>query len=115
VGAAFLVLAGISRWRGHDTAPLFLAAVGAALVAAGAVIPATLGPVHRGWMRVGLALSKVTTPLFMGLVYFVVLTPTALMMRILGKNPLRPRSAGGGFWVSRERAPAREESMKRQF
>src|SRR5262249_34271547 len=101
VGGVALLFALISRWRGHDLTPLVLGSFGAALVLLGLVAPATLGPIYRGWMRLGLVLSKVTTPIFMAVVYFVVLTPTGWLMRAFGKHPLRPRAVDGSYWVAR--------------
>lgn len=115
VGLAFGVLAAISLWRGHDTAPLVLGALGGALLLAGIAIPTYLGPVYRGWMRFGLLLSKVTTPIFMGLVYFVVVTPMALFMRLLGRNPLVQKRVDDSYWVTRDPAASATSSMMRQF
>jgi hypothetical protein len=115
VGAAFLVLAAISRWRGHDIAPWVMGGLGGLLVAAGLLLPGRLTPVHRGWMRLGLALSKVTTPIFMGLVYFAVLTPTGLLIRLFGRNPLRAREVARSFWVVRSAEKNAPESLTRQF
>jgi hypothetical protein len=53
------------------------------------VAPNSLGPVYRGWMRVGLLLSKVTTPIVMGAIFFVVVVPVGLVMRIAKRDPLR--------------------------
>jgi hypothetical protein len=114
VGLAFAVLAAISLWRGHDTAPLVLGVLGGALVLAGIAIPGHLGPVYRGWMRFALLISKVTTPIFMGLIYFLVLTPTSIVMRLLGHNPLVRKNVDDSYWITR--GPARESSsMSRQF
>jgi hypothetical protein len=68
--------------------PWVLAAV---LVVWGLAAPATLKPVYRGWMRFGLLLSKVTTPLIMGLVFFLVVVPTGLIVRLRGKDYLHRR------------------------
>lgn len=50
--------------------------------------PNTLRPVYRLWMRFGLLLNKITTPLILGLVFFLIVTPTALIMRLIGKDPM---------------------------
>ena len=113
VGVAFLVLAGISRWRGHDLAPLLLGGVGGTLVLAGLAIPTLLGPVFRGWMALGLLISKVTTPIFMGLLYFVAITPMGLAMRAFGRHPLKVAEKNGSFWVKHDSPPT--QSMTRQF
>jgi hypothetical protein len=55
----------------------------------GLVAPMSLRPVYQGWMRFGLFMSRFTTPLIMGLVFFLVITPTALIMKLLGKDPMK--------------------------
>ena len=52
-----------------------LGALGGALALAGLVVPRDLGPVERAWMGLAHPISKVTTPIFMGVMYFLVLTP----------------------------------------
>ena len=113
VGAAFGVLAVIGFWRGHLIVPGALATLGALLAIAGAAIPGRLGPVHHVWMRGAHAISKVTTPLFLSIVYLVVLTPSGLVMRALGRQPLRHAESKGGYWVERE--PGQSSNLDRQF
>jgi hypothetical protein len=54
----------------------------------GLVAPMTLRPVYRIWMRFGLLLSKVMTPLIMGVVFFLVITPVAIVLKIMRKDPM---------------------------
>jgi hypothetical protein len=115
VGAAFLVLAAILWWRGRETAMIVTGALGGVLALAGLVVPGQLGPVYRAWMRLALLISKVTTPIFMGLTYFLVLAPSGLLMRALGKNPIVHKEAGGSFWASRPAGPKRKSDLTRQF
>lgn len=113
VGAAFGVLAAIGFWRGHLIVPVIFVALGLPLLLAGLSIPGRLGPVYRVWMRGAHAISKVTTPLFLGIVYLLVLTPAGLLMRGLGRNPLRHEESDGGYWVRRE--PGQRTDLDRQF
>lgn len=115
VGIAFLVLGGISWWRGHDVAPQVLWTLGGALAAAGVVIPGYLGGVFRAWMGLAHLLSKVTTPIFMGVIYFVVITPMGVLMRLFGKDPLLHRASGTGYWATRTPDPDKANSLGRQF
>ncbi|MDX1647958.1 MAG: hypothetical protein R3304_12500, partial [Longimicrobiales bacterium] len=62
VGIAFLLLAGLLLWRDKDTLWRIAAALGGTLILAGALVPGRLGPVYRGWMKMALAVSRVTTP-----------------------------------------------------
>jgi hypothetical protein len=58
------------------------------------------------------ALSRVTTPIFMGIVYFLVITPIAAIRRAVGGNPLRAHSGATG-WVDRQDTPRGD--LTRQF
>ena len=58
------------------------------LAAWGLIAPVTLRPVYHGWMRFGLALSKITTPIILTLVYIITIVPTSLILRILRKDLL---------------------------
>jgi hypothetical protein len=113
VGAAFLVLAGIAFWRGHPLSSRVFGILAVSLVLAGLVIPSYLGPVSRGWMALAHAISKVTTPIFMGVVYFVVLTPIGVGMRLAGRQPMRNKEFQNGFWV-RPQSGGRSD-ISRQF
>jgi len=99
VGTAFLVLGALSAWRGHVVPPWILSALGGALLLAGLLIPGRLSLVHHWWMALGKAISKVTSPIVLGAMYFLVLTPFGIVMRAFGRNPLRHRARDGGFWV----------------
>jgi hypothetical protein len=114
IGTAFAALGMVAWWRGHhETAPV-LAGLGAALLLAGVVKPTVLGPVERAWMGLARAMSSVTTPVFMGIVYLVILTPIGVLRRAFGSNPLAPASAANGSrWVSK--APPVRDAMEHQF
>ncbi|MDO8502230.1 MAG: SxtJ family membrane protein [Gemmatimonadaceae bacterium] len=117
LAAAFAVLATISWWRGREWVPVALGALAAVLGAAAIVAPSRLGSIERGWMALARALSKVTTPIFMGIVYFVVLTPVGFFRRAFGSNPLVHKPDDGSYWIARPpMAPTdRRRRMERQF
>jgi hypothetical protein len=52
------------------------------------IAPTTLGPVYRGWMRFGLVLNWINTRIILGLVYYLMVIPTGVIMRLLGKDPM---------------------------
>jgi hypothetical protein len=100
VGGAFLVLAAIGWWR-HRALPLELfGGVGGLLVVLGVAVPGRLGPLHAAWMGMARAISKVTTPIFMGGVFFLVLTPIGLLMRLAGRRPMVHPLKDGGYWMT---------------
>jgi hypothetical protein len=92
VGLAFLVLSALLLWwRGHDVARTGDRRRGRRSSTGGLLLPAYMGPLYRLWMRFGLAISKVTTPIFMGIIFFLVITPFGVVARAVGHRPLRPR------------------------
>ncbi|HEU4565448.1 MAG TPA: SxtJ family membrane protein [Gemmatimonadaceae bacterium] len=114
VGAAFVALALLLAWRARPAAAAVVAAPGAALLLAGALAPARLGGVHRWWMGLALAISRVTTPVLMGVIYFAVITPVGVLMRLAGRRALGPPRGAASAWVDRP-AGARASDLRRQF
>jgi hypothetical protein len=117
VGGAFLLLAALSWWRGggRSGVAVVLAGVAGLLLLGALLVPASLGPVERAWMGLARVLSKVTTPVFMGVVYLGVIMPVGLVLRTMGRNPLRRRGSAGSFWVARDRADQGREHMEHLF
>lgn len=113
VGGAFLVLGLVLAWRHREAARNVMLGLGAAFSLAGLVVPTMLGPVERAWMGLAHLLSKVTTPIFMGVVYFLILTPIAGALAAFGRTPLKMKKSAGGYWVARDRDRAGD--MARQF
>jgi len=104
VGIAFLVLSGIAGWRGHPTTLVVLGSLGAVLILAGLTVPTALRRVDRTWMKLALLISRVTTPIFMGVIYYVVLSPVGMLRRAFGANALvhhAGRNGQAGVWFDR--------------
>ena len=117
LAAAFGVIAAVGFWRGRETVSLLAAAIALIMVLSGLFIPGKLEPVERMWMKFAHAISRVTTPIFMGIVYFVVLTPAGAVRRIAGANPLVHRANNGSYFIrrsQRDQEKARRQ-MERQF
>jgi Saxitoxin biosynthesis operon protein SxtJ len=110
---AFAVLAAVSWWRAHPRACAVFAAVAGFLLLAGLLVPARLGPVRDAWMGLAHAISRVTTPIFMGAVYFLVITPSGVIRRLVGGNPIRRSRGKGSGWVDRRGLPPSD--LTRQF
>ena len=115
VGGAFIVLASVMWWRDHPWAATTLGSLGGALALAGLAVPTHLGPVERAWMALAHAISRVTTPIVMAVMYFIVLTPVGLLRRVVATNPLVHEDTAAGFWRPRPAGRRRSASMERQF
>ena len=104
VGTAFAVLAAISAWRGHHIPVYVLGGLAVALVAGAVLVPGQLGPVNKAWMDLAQLISKVTTPVFMGVVFFLVILPVGMLMRLFGRNPIKHAEINQSYWVTRQAA-----------
>ena len=114
VGGVFLALAAVLHWRGRPPlVVLAMAGLGGALLLSGLILPSILGPVYRGWTGLTRILSKVTTPVFMGVIYFLVITPVGIILRTFGHRPLERGRGGGPVWVERGETPT--SNLERQF
>ena len=72
-----------------------------------------LTPLNLLWFRFGLFLGKFVSPLVMGLVYFLVVTPTGLIMRLLKKDLIMlKKNNEKTYWIEKKES---ESSMKNQF
>ncbi len=114
VGGAFLALTAVLWWRGRETTMLVTGALGVLLFVGGLIVPRHLGPVQRAWMQLALLISKVTTPIFMGVVFFLVITPAGVLARAFGHKPLL-RKPVASAWVARPEPASRRSNLERQF
>lgn len=110
---AFLALGGLLWWRDAPGMALASAIAGGLLALAGIVVPGRLGPVQRGWMGLARAISKLTTPILLGIVYYGVITPMGLLRRTIGRSPLKRARDLPTHWVSRSGTPRGD--LERQF
>ena len=110
---AFAVLAVIAAWRDRETALFVFGALAAALAISGLAAPASLQPVERAWMSLAHALSRLTTPIFMAIVYFVLLTPVGSIRRAAGRNALVRKTKDDSYWIPR--TPSEPEKLRRRM
>lgn len=117
VFAVFFALAGIAPLRRHHPVRIWALAIGVVFLILALLAPKTLSVLNRLWMRLALALSRVTTPIFTGLLFFVVFTPAGWFARLLGRDPLRLSfdSRASSYWIERRPAGPRPEDMINQF
>lgn len=79
--------------------------------------PHLLSPLNRAWYRFGLLLHKIVNPLILGMLFFTVVTPVALLMKAAGKRLLQryyePDSKT--YWISRNPPGPDVQSIRNQF
>lgn len=102
-------------WLLSFSMPVWPWVLGSVLVLWALAAPSTLGQVYRGWMRFGLMLNRITSPLILGTVFFLVFLPTALALRALGKDPMRRRIEPNTTSYRTESSRKRREQMEHPF
>jgi hypothetical protein len=115
VALFFGVLMGIALWRQR---PLLSYAFGGLFLCGlcFAVFPSFLRPVYGRWLKIAHSIGKVNTLVLLTLMYYLVISPVALVKRVLGGKPLPvgPDRAAVSYWVSRaEPAQPKERFIKR--
>ena len=72
-------------------------------------------PLNKLWMRFGLLLGMIVSPIVLGILFFVLITPVAILMRLSGRDELRLKfTKKASHWISRG-GPIKPESFKHQF
>ena len=72
-----------------------------------------LTPLNKAWMKFGLILGKIVSPLVMGIIFFFVVTPTGIIMRLLGKDLLNlKKNNKSTYWLKKNN---QNNNMKNQF
>ena len=77
-------------WR-HESPRWWAVTLAVLLIGPALVAPGILGPAYRVWMKLAEVLAWINTRILLGLVFFGVVTPIGLVMRLLGRDPMRRR------------------------
>jgi hypothetical protein len=116
VAGVLLAVAAWNFYRGRTTVFVIFASTGAALAAAGLLVPPAARAFHRAWMRFAAALGHVNSRVLLTLMYYLVVTPYGLVSRLVGRDPLRRRGrAGESHWVERKSTRQAPEQFERLF
>ncbi|TVR10341.1 MAG: hypothetical protein EA385_04310 [Salinarimonadaceae bacterium] len=113
-----VVFAVIALWPllGGGGLRLWAAAICAGFLAAAFAAPRALKPLNVLWFRFGMLLHRIVSPIVMGFLFFVTVTPIGLLMRAFGKDPMRlKRSEAKSYWIERDPPGPPPESMTKQF
>jgi hypothetical protein len=118
VGGILLLIAAVRTYlHGFGWLQPTLGVIGLALIALGLLAPRSLSGLNRAWTKLGLILFRIVNPVVLGLVYFVVVVPLGLLIRVSRRDPLNlkfdPRA--DSYWVLREPPGPTPETMINQF
>lgn len=116
VGGVFLAIGAFLLWRDRESYMYFLAP-GAALAVLGLLHPVLLRPLHKIWMAIAVILGWFMTRLILIALFYLVITPFALIAKISGKRflELKMDKSAKSYWNYRNRTERPKEDYLRQF
>jgi hypothetical protein len=113
----FLIIAGY-LWY-HDGKPLAIQiflVLAAAFFAFALLIPIVLRPFNKAWYKLGLLMGRVVSPIVLGILFFILISPIAIVMRLAGRDALKLRKQNvQSHWVDRAPPGPSSDSFKEQF
>jgi hypothetical protein len=102
-------------WLLERDLPIWPWPVAGTLMGLGAAAPTLLRPVYRAWMGFGLSLSRITTPLLMGILFLLAVTPIARVRALLGNDRLARRFERDAKSYRIASKPATASDLERPF
>lgn len=115
----FVVFLIIALWPllGHNQIRLPFLGIALGFLGIALIAPVLLGPLNRLWLKFGALLHTITSPIILGIMFFLVILPIGLIMRLLGKDFLRLRfdNSAPSYWIRREPPGPEKNSLNRQF
>jgi multisubunit Na+/H+ antiporter MnhG subunit len=116
VGVVFGLIGLLLLWRHRDYYVYFLA-LSAALICPALVYPPLLNPVHKAWMTGALLIGWVMTRVILIMVFYLAVTPIALLARVFRRRFLHLDLDRGAksYWIVKETHDRQKERYEQQF
>jgi hypothetical protein len=117
MAGALAVIGGLLLWRGKPYYPYFFGC-SVVFTALGALLPTVLLPIQKAWMTLAVILGWIMTRVILCVLFYLVLTPMGLLMRLFGKDILNmkmERDSASSYWIPRQTDESEERDYQRQF
>ena len=112
----FIVFLGFGLWpiTKGESINLILLLISLVFLILGILNSKILTPLNKIWVKFGEILGLFVAPIVMGIIYFLILTPISILVRIFGKDLLKIKFSNkvNSYWIKRHKKPG---SMKKQF
>ena len=120
VGGVLVILATYLTWKGDwnaGSAAIIAGLVGSFLLVVGLTIPQLLSSIYPAWMALALVLGTVMTAVLLTLVFYLVVSPIGLLMRLAGKDPMnrKPDPTRATYWIDRTPESNDVKRMEKYF
>ena len=111
----FIVFLIIALWplTNEDQIRFWSAVISLVFLILGLMNSKLLNPLRQLWFKLGMLLGVIISPIIMGIIFFLVVTPIGLFMKLLGRDLLRTKyNNNKSYWIKREKSIG---TMKQQF
>ena len=115
VGGIFSVIGLWPMILRNEDSRLWSLTLGGTLVVLGLAVPQSLKQVHAGWMKVGHVLGTINTRIILGIIYYALITPMGVIMRLMGKDSMHRLLMQDATTYRVVRTPRPRDHMRNQF
>jgi hypothetical protein len=114
--AVFAVVATYAYWKGWNTLAL-IALLSASLFSAATIYaPQMLAPLNRLWYGFGMLLGKIVSPIVLGVIFFILITPVSIVTRFFGRDELKVKKRYvKSYWIDRSPPGPPSDSFNNQY
>ena len=110
---AFFLIVGLLPIYNYSTIRTWAIVVALIFLILGILNSKYLTPLNKIWIKFGLLLGKIVSPIVMGIIFFIVITPIGFIMKLFGQDLLNKKySQNSSYWINRK---DKFGSMKKQF
>ncbi len=112
----FALLAVYFHFKLNTFLPIIFLLSSALFLILSIIAPSSLNSLNKAWYLLGLLLGRIVSPIILGLIFFLLITPTAIGMRLAGRDELRiKKRLSKSYWITRVPPGPDSESFKNQF
>ena len=117
VFAAFFLIIALLPLRKHGDVRIWALAVSLTFLIVSLLWDKALSPLNKAWTKFGFLLHKITNPIILGIIFFFIFTPMAILIRLMGKAKLASWKDPtlNSYWTNRIPPGPSGESLKNQF
>jgi len=114
VFAVVFIIVGLWPLTGDGEPRIWSLGIAVLFAGLGLFFPKLLVPLNKAWFKFGMLLSAIVSPIVMGLLFFVAVTPTGLIMRLRNKDLLKSKldRKAESYWIQRDEPVG---TMKNQY
>ena len=115
--AIIFFLIGLFLWFEKAAFVFWPMALGATFLGLGLFVPKSLNALNLLWLKFGLLLHRVTSPLILATMFYLLITPIGILMRAFGRCPIDKKFNAqlSSYWIARDPPGPDPESMRNQF